>query len=85
VDDGDESGDSYMLDAKYEAMTNDTHEVTEAQKHLSGTQKSMLEKDLAKYPELFDQKLSLYPHRQVHLEVDPKVAPFHSRLHAAPS
>jgi hypothetical protein len=46
---------SYMLDAKYEVTT--PHEVTEKQKHLTGTQKKKLESELAKYPDLFDGKL----------------------------
>jgi hypothetical protein len=46
VDDDDEFGDRRMLDAKHEATL--LHQVAEAQKYLSGTQKSKFEKDLAK-------------------------------------
>jgi hypothetical protein len=72
--------ESYILDAKYKAVS--PHEVTEVQKHLSGTEKRKLEDVLAKHPDLFDGKLGLYPHEQVHLEVDPTIPPVHSRPYA---
>jgi hypothetical protein len=78
----DDAGESYMMDAKYEAAT--PHEVAESQTYVTGTEKRKLEDASAKHPELFNRELRLYPHEQVHLDIDLGVPPVHSRPYAAP-
>lgn len=64
---------SQILDAKYEAM--DIKQVVSRQTHLTKEQQIGLEKVLLKYPQLFDGKLGVYPHRRFHIEVDPNAKP----------
>ena len=52
---------SDILDAKYKAM--DIKQVIAQQTHLTKEQKQGLQKVLMKYPQLFDGKLGVYPHR----------------------
>ena len=75
-----EAYDMYLntiKDAKYEKVTPEM--VAEQQEHLSKDQQKDLCRVLSKYPELFDGGLGKYPHKQVHLEVDEKVKPTHSK------
>ena len=77
VDIPDENFTATILDAKYEGTTPD--EVAKQQKHLTPAQREDIRKLVAKYPKLFSNKLRVYPHRKIHLEVDPKAIPKHSR------
>ena len=81
-DTDDATNDAYILDAKYENTS--PKEVADAQQHLNQKEKQHLEDVLAKYSELFDGKLGLYPHRKVHLELLPNSVPVHSRPYAVP-
>ena len=64
-----------ILDAKYDATT--PQEVANAQAHLTPAQREDVRKLVAKYPKLFSNKLRSYPHRKVHLEIDPTAKPKH--------
>jgi hypothetical protein len=58
-----------ILESKYkEANTDD---ITNQQTHLTPEQHADLAKLLSEFPQLFSGKLGLYPHRKVHLEIDP--------------
>eukprot|EP00957_Ditylum_brightwellii_P022230 1677741-Ditylum_brightwellii.AAC.1 len=73
---------SDIKDAKYEQVSK--REVAAAQKHLSSFQHNCLEAVLHDTPMLFDSKLGWYPHKKVHLEVDPRYKPMHSRAYSVP-
>ena len=66
-----------ILDAKYDGAT--PEEVAEQQKHLTPAQREDVRKLVAKYPKLFSNELRLYPHRKIHLEIDPNAVPKHFR------
>ena len=66
-----------ILDAKYDGAT--PEEVAEQQRHLTPKQREDVRKLVAKFPKLFSNKLRLYPHRKVHLEIDPNAIPKHFR------
>ena len=70
---------SEILDAKYEKM--DPIQVAEQQTHLTPLQRKQLGKLLSKFTRLFDGTLGLYPHKKIHLEVDPQATPIHSRAY----
>lgn len=70
--------ETYILDVKYEAVT---AEVAKQQKHLSQDQRNDLQWILEKYTAVFDGKLGLYPHEQIHLELLPNSKPVHSRAY----
>ena len=78
--DDDESNEpvneAHILDAKYDPVS--ATEVADQQTHLSDSQRNQLENILAKYPSLFDGKLGRYPHRKIHLELEPNSTPVHS-------
>ena len=66
-----------ILDAKYDGAT--PEQVAEQQKHLTPTQREDVRKLVAKYPKLFSNQLRVYPHRKIHLEIDPNAIPKHYR------
>jgi len=66
-----------ILDAKYDGAT--PEQVAEQQKHLTPTQREDVRKLVAKYPKLFSNQLRVYPHRKIHLEIDPNAIPKHFR------
>jgi hypothetical protein len=75
--------DSYAADiteAKYEKM--DIDKVVENQKHLTEKQKKELTELLNNYTTLFNGNLGKYPHKKVHLEVDPRATAVYKRPYA---
>ena len=66
-----------LLDAKYDGAT--PEEVANAQPHLTPKQREDVRMLVAKYPKLFSNKLRSYPHRKIHLEIDPTAKPKHFR------
>ena len=68
--------------SKYEAV--DTDEVADEQKHLNAAQRDDLKRLLRKFPRLFSGKLGVYPHKKIHLELEPNATPVHQRSYAVP-
>jgi transposase InsO family protein len=66
-----------ILDAKYDGAS--PEEVANQQRHLTPAQRDDIRKLVAKYPKLFSNELRLYPHRKIHLEIDPNAVPKHFR------
>eukprot|EP00957_Ditylum_brightwellii_P044338 3364256-Ditylum_brightwellii.AAC.2 len=54
---------------------------TEEEEHNS---RNCLEAVLRETPILFDGKLGIYPHKKIHLEVDPTCKPKHPRAYSVP-
>ena len=79
-DDGIESHATEILDAKYEKV--DTSVVAEQQTHLTPVQRKELADLLKKYARLFSGELGCYPHKKIHLEVDPNAVPIHSHSYS---
>ena len=83
---GDDWLDSYavekILDAKYDKL--DINQVVSEQKHLDSYQKQGLRDLFLKYQKVFDGTLGLYPHKKVHIEVEPGARPVHKRPYAVP-
>ena len=83
---GDDWLDSYavekILDAKYEKL--DVNQVISEQKHLDDYQKQGLRELFLKYQKVFDGTLGLYPHKKVHIDVEPGARPVHKRPYAVP-
>ena len=71
-----------ILDAKYEKA--DIDEVTTMQKHLTKEQQRELATLLRKHEKLFNGTLGLYPHKKVHIDVEPNAKPVHSRAYPIP-
>jgi len=59
-----------MLKSKCDKV--DVDEVANMQKHLSPSQRKELKHVLRKFTRLFSGKLGSYPHRKMHLDVDPQ-------------
>jgi transposase InsO family protein len=57
----------------------DTDEVVDNQKHLSEIKKKDLKKLLRKFSKLFSGNLGKYPHRKIHLDIDPNAKPVYKR------
>ena len=79
-DDDDFPNDNFtttILDARYEGTTPD--EVAQKQTHLTQNQRNDIRNLVAKYPLLFSNQLRLYPHRKIHLDIDPDAIPKHFR------
>ena len=73
---------SYALEikaAEYNYVNIDT--VVDKQIHLTTIQRSCLRSILVKYQTLFDGKLKVYPHKQVHLELLSNAVPRHQRAY----
>jgi len=68
-----------ILDAKHDKVN--PMEVAAKQEHLSPAQRRQLAELLRNYGKLFDGQLKVYPHRKIHLEVDPNATPIHSRAY----
>ena len=81
-EDEEEEEDHYMLDAKYEEK--DPAQVAQEQKHLTQKERDSLQKVLENFTTIFDGTLGHYPHRKIHLEVDPNAIPYHAKPYAVP-
>jgi hypothetical protein len=72
-----------ILEAKYEKTS--PEEVVQLQDHsLDNKQKTELRWVLDAYPKLFDGTLGLYPHQQIHLELEENTTPYHAHHVAIP-
>lgn len=54
-------------------------EVAQAQKHLTPKQRNELQELLKQFPKLFSGELGKYPHRKIHLDIDPAAKPVRRR------
>ncbi|KAL7501812.1 hypothetical protein ACHAXN_000028, partial [Cyclotella atomus] len=68
-----------MLDAKYKFI--DVRQVIDQQFHLNMDQKANLLEVLAKHQKLVDGTPGVYPHKKVHIDIDPNAKPVHARLY----
>ena len=71
-----------ILDAKYDEMTID--EVCKLQTHLTPQQQKELAAVMEKYPKVFGNDLGCYPHRKIHIDIDPNARPVHRRAYPVP-
>ena len=71
-----------ILDAKYEWT--DVADVVDKLTHLNAHQKKDLLQVLQDNNKMFDGTLGLYPHRKVHIEVEPNAKPVHARPYPVP-
>ena len=71
-----------IMEAKYEAI--DTDELAQAQKQLTPKQRTDLARLFHKFPQLFDDKLHTYLHRQYHLDLQDGAKPVHSHPYRVP-
>jgi hypothetical protein len=71
-----------MLDAKYKFI--DICQVIDQQSHLNMHQKANLLEVLTKHQKMFDGTLGVYPHKKVHIDIDPNVKPVHARPYPVP-
>ncbi len=65
-----------ILDAKYEWM--DIRDVVETECHLTTHHKCDLLTVLKLHQKLFDGTLGVYPHKKVHIEIEPGAKPVHA-------
>ena len=71
-----------ILPSLYE--THDPKVIAEGCVHLSSEQQQLLITLLSQFPTLFNGELKVYPHNQLHLEVDPSIKPFVSCAYPIP-
>ncbi len=71
-----------ILDAKHEKT--DVAEVVKGLTHLSAHQKADLLRVLQENDKMFDGTLGDYPHKKVHIDIDPNSKSVHSRPYSAP-
>jgi hypothetical protein len=71
-----------ILDAKYEKT--DVAEVVKGLTHLNAHQKADLLQVLQEKDKMFDGILGVYPHKKVHIDIDPNAKPVHSRPYPIP-
>jgi hypothetical protein len=71
-----------ILDAKYEKT--DVAEVVKGLTDLNAHQKADLLQVLQENNKMFDGTLGVYPHKQVHIDIDPNANPVHSRPYPVP-
>ncbi len=70
------------MDAKYKRT--DAAEVVKGLTHLNAHQKADLLQVLQENDKLFDGTLGFYPHKKVHIVIDPNAKPVHSRSYPVP-
>ncbi len=71
-----------ILDAKYKRT--DVVEVVKGLTHLNAHQKADLLRVLQENNKMFDGTLGVYPHKKVHIDIDPNAKPVHSRPYPVP-
>jgi hypothetical protein len=71
-----------ILDAKYEKT--DVAEVMKGVTHINAHQKTDLLQVLQKNDKMFNGTLGVYPHKKVHIDIDPNAKPVHSRPNPLP-
>ncbi len=71
-----------ILDAKYEKT--DVVEVVKGLTHLNAHQKEDLLHKLQENKKIFDGTLGVYPHKKVHIDIDPNAKPVHFRPYLVP-
>jgi hypothetical protein len=71
-----------ILDAKYERT--DVVEVVKGLTHLDAHQKADLLQLLQENNKMLDGILGVYPHKKVHIDIDPNAKPLHSRSYPVP-
>jgi hypothetical protein len=71
-----------ILDAKYEKT--DVFEVVKGLAHLNAHQKADLLRVLQENNKMFDGTLGVYPHKKVHIDIDPNAKPVHSKPYPVP-
>ncbi len=71
-----------ILDAKYEKT--DIAEFVKGLTHLKAHQKADLLRVLQENDKMFNGTLGVYPHKKVHIDIDPNAKPVHSRPYPVP-
>jgi hypothetical protein len=71
-----------ILDAKYDKAY--VAEVVKEFTHLNAHQKADLLRVLQENDKMFDGTLGVYPHKKVHIDIDPNAKPVHSRPYPVP-
>ncbi len=71
-----------ILDAKYDKT--DVAEVVKGLTHLNAHQKADLLRVLQEYDKMFNGTLGVYPHKIVHIDIDPNAKPVYSRPYPVP-
>ncbi len=71
-----------ILDSKYEAT--DVAEVVKGLTHLNAHQKADLLWVLQEKKKMLDETLEVYPHKKLHIDIDPNAKPVHSMSHPVP-
>jgi hypothetical protein len=71
-----------ILDAKYEKT--DVAEVVNGLTHLNAHQKADLLQVLQENDKMFRGTCGVYPHKKVHIDIDPNAKPVHSRPYPVP-
>ena len=71
-----------ILDARYKWT--DVQDVVENQTHLTAHQKCDLLDVLKCHQKLFDGTLGIYPHKKVHIDIEPDAKPVHAQPYPVP-
>ncbi len=71
-----------ILDTKYEKT--DVVEVVKGLTHLNAHENADLLRVLQKNGKMFGGTLGVYPHKGVHIDIDPNAKPVHSRPYPVP-
>ena len=71
-----------ILDAKYDFT--EVKDVVDKLDHLSSDQKKELLNVLSKHKKMFDGTLGVYPHKKIHIDIDPDAKPVYQRPYAIP-